>query len=206
MIALVACGEALPGGPADLAASSARDLSTRPESGDLSGGAVDLGALHDLASSDTAPPDLAAPADLSRPAGDLASPFTATLGGIWLMGWSGGLDHFPWVRLDPANPFGGRADFLEPAGRPGWIGFWPGCSGAGQWLLTQKPDTIQLKLPPQCNVLDVAFTFTNVMKPGGWPAGAIVQASFVPSPPAPPEGYKFPDNQCDKMFTMCVLP
>ena len=81
------------------------------------------------------------------------------------------------------------------------------CSGAGQWQLTQKPDTVQLKFPPQCNLPDVAFTFTMVQAPmGGWPAGAILEATFDPSPPGPPQGYKYPNNRCDQQFTMCMLP
>lgn len=161
------------------------------------GGAVDLAVPDDL----LALPDLVPPRDLPPNA------FAATLGGIWLVGFSGGLDHFTWIRFDVKNPDSGPADFLEATGRPGWVGYWMGCEGTGQWALTQKPDTVQLKFPAKCNLPDIVFTFQNVQRPmGGFPPGALLEATFDPSPPAPPNGYKYPDQQCDPQFTACTLP
>lgn len=158
---------------------------------------MDLAAPDDLA----LPPDLTAPRDLAPGA------FHATLGGIWMVGFSGGLDHFTFIRFNVANPNGGAADFVEASGRPGWVGFWQGCSGAGQWALAQKPDTISLKFPAKCNMADTSFTFQNVQVPmGGFPGGALLEATFAPSPPAPPVGYKYPAKQCDAQFTSCTLP
>src|SRR2546425_5048792 len=70
--------------------------------------AADLASAGDAAAS----ADLAT-ADLAMPAGaDLAgaNSFPDALPGIWLIGWSGGLEHYSWARFHG----GGAVDVLPP--------------------------------------------------------------------------------------------
>lgn len=193
--------------PSDAAASA--DLAARP---DLTS-PVDLAAAPDLAfapdlaaprDSSTAP-DLASPPDLARPP-DLASTdggsaFENQIAGIWLIGWSGGLEHYSWVRFTP----GGRLDVLPPKGNVVWTPFWMNCSGAGQWTLAARPQTVQLALPMGCNPQTEVLTF-SVFRPGGWPG--VIQTAAVEQNPSkgPLSGHQFGPGQCDQMFTSCKLP
>ena len=205
LLAGSACDNPALPSPPDLGATPAPDLSiAKPP--DLT-----LLAPADLM---IAPPDLSPPGrdlasrDLALPAGDLAQgDFFADLSGIWLIGWSGGLNHYTWVRFDVANPNGGRADFLPPMGNGAWIGFWPSCSGQGQWALAARPSTVTLMFPAMCNLPNQSITWKSIGPVlGGWPPTALRQAIMDGVLPAPQDGWKFPPQQCDAPFTKCTLP
>src|SRR5437867_701519 len=100
---------------------------------------IDQALAGDL--SDGAQPDLAAGAeDLAPPPADLSSSDATRcppyLNGIWLIGWSGGLDHFSWARFTCTFLGGGTVDFLDPMGNAAWTPYF-GCQGQGQWMITQ---------------------------------------------------------------------
>ena len=133
--------------------------------------------------------------------------FEARLQGIWLIGWSGHLNHFSFFKFTVDSPCVGQALLLKPMGDNSWTPFF-GCEGHGQWMCTQKPDTIQVHFPAQCNLMDAVLSFDQFQAhPAGFPNGAILDAR-VTLPPQGSQigGYKFPDTQCDKAFTSCTLP
>jgi hypothetical protein len=121
--------------------------------------------------------------------------------GTWLIGWSGGMDHYSWVRLEPA----GLARFLDGAELSGNAPFW-NCNGAGSWHLAAKPDTVALYFPAGCDPAFAALTFANLAPATGYPPGAILTGSVEWSPTQTVEAYKFPDTQCDALMTTCTDP
>jgi hypothetical protein len=130
------------------------------------------------------------------------SPFDKFIG-TWLVGWSGGMNHFSWVRLEP----GSVARFLDGADLSVNAPFWQ-CNGVGQWAPTARIDTVALYFPEGCDPSFLALSFLKVVPAGGYPKGAteaasiettLASGSFV-------EGYKFPHAQCDDTLTTCVDP
>jgi hypothetical protein len=136
--------------------------------------------------------------------------FPSTLEGIWLIGWSGGLNHYSWVRFVVPDPGGGDADFLSGDTLSVNAPYW-NCSGKGSWALTQKPDTVQLFFPASCGVPSVeVYTFLSLMPvmPGGYPKGAILAGNVQENPQVGMilEAYKFAPTQCDAAMTSCTDP
>src|SRR5579864_8044777 len=114
-----------------LAACDAGATATFDGGGDAQQGADLAGA--DLAGADLAGADLAgvdlAGVDLAAPLDGGPATFPDALPGIWLIGWSGGLNHYSWVKFSSnggAVP-GGAAQFLQPMGNSAWTAYWP-CS------------------------------------------------------------------------------
>ena len=199
--------------PEDLAA--AIDLADGEQGVPLDSGVADLAQSRDLATPDLRPvadlgtPDLRPPADLAKPVDrggpEAPIPFLGPLEGIWLVGWSGGLNHFSWVRFTVAGQTQGKAEFLKGKelrfNQPLWD-----CDGVGSWTITAKPDTIQIHFPPACNLPWVAYTIGPYGPPGNYPPGAILEAPFAAQPGQAVGGYKYPPGQCDAGLTKCVDP
>ena len=131
--------------------------------------------------------------------------------GIWLVGWSGGMNHYSWVRFTVTSSFGGTAVILDGQSLFANVPYWS-CSGATSWNLASKPDTIQLHFPsstcvPQ-GLKSSSYTFSNI-KPatGSWPKGATHTAQVTTSlQPTSLEGHRFPKTQCDAAMTSCTDP
>jgi hypothetical protein len=134
--------------------------------------------------------------------------FCQFLSGIWLVGWSGGLNHYSWIRFssDASNCIEGRIDILDPPNGAPWSPFWP-CQGTGRWTLTQRPQTVQLSLPPGCgdDATDV-FTFVAPAPAPSWPAGTLFQVTLERTVSGTFDGFKYPDSQCDADMTTCQSP
>jgi hypothetical protein len=135
--------------------------------------------------------------------------FITLMNGIWLVGWMGDLNHYSWVRIrsNPAGSGTGTADFL--AGNDLAINspYWQ-CSGQGQWMIPQKPDSILFTFPLTCSsLIEREYTFDPMQSPGTYPRGAILMATVTPlSDSAAVAGYKFPDTQCNADMTSCSDP
>jgi hypothetical protein len=141
---------------------------------------------------------------------DGGSNFFDTLDGIWLMGWSGGLRHYSWVRFVVQGPGAGEADFLSGDTLSSNTPYW-NCSGKGSWTIAAKPDTVQLFLPASCGAPTFeVYTFLSLMPipPGGYPKGAILGGNAETNPPngLTLEAYKFAPSQCDASMTSCIDP
>lgn len=121
------------------------------------------------------------------------------LEGLWLVGWSGGMNHFSWVRLEP----GGVATFNDGANLDVNGPLWP-CSGSGSFGLAAKPETIALYLPPGCGTM-AAVTFVKFLGEPSWPNGCLLEASVEMAPPAggPLTACKFPLSTCDATLSSC---
>jgi hypothetical protein len=123
------------------------------------------------------------------------------LDGVWLIGWSGGLNHYSWIRFS-AN---GTADLLDGADISANAPFWP-CNGPASWIFTAKLDTVGVNFPAGCGSTFDTFTFT-LQSYAGYPPGAILSASVEQlSTSQVIEGYKYPSNQCNAQMTQCTPP
>jgi hypothetical protein len=121
--------------------------------------------------------------------------------GTWLIGWSGGMNHYSWLRIQPDNV----ARVLDGSALSGNLPFWP-CNGLLNWHLAAKPDTIAIYLPGGCSPTFVPLTFSNLAPATGYPKGATLSASVEVSDTQVVEAYKFPHAQCDAELTSCVDP
>jgi len=142
------------------------------------------------------------------------SSFPDYLSGLWIMGWSGGLEHYSWVRFSPYDvTSGGRLELLDSPDSGAWDPFFP-CEGTGRWYLTAMPQTIELRLPTACGQ-DATFVF--VIKSVGPASGyglfskasqqATLQSkSSISTGGNPINAFKYPDAQCDAAMTTCMAP
>jgi hypothetical protein len=134
--------------------------------------------------------------------------FADLLSGTWLIGWSGGQDHYSWLRLrGDSAAWSGVAQFLADDDLALNDPYWE-CSGQGRWMITERPNTIGVTLPDDCpDKKTVALTFYRFSDPPSSPKGVMLQASIeVASAPPNIEGFKFPDGQCDATMTSCANP
>jgi hypothetical protein len=191
-VVIAACGGAVSGGGATPDAGSA-----------------DAAVDHASAGDDAAHADASPGSDAAPPGDGGGSPFDAgdffsALAGIWLVGWSGGLNHYSWVRFDGSAA--GTADY-DPGGAeilsnaPYWS-----CSGQGSYTVTQKPNTVLLTFPAACNLPALVLTFDSFYSQG-IPPKATLGAHVSTDPPNQPlDGFKFPPSQCDANMTTCQAP
>jgi hypothetical protein len=135
--------------------------------------------------------------------------FPTILKGIWLIGWSGGLNHYSWARFAcaAADCWSGTVDIRSGADLYTNMPFWP-CDGQGQWMVTAKPNTVDITMPAACADAGFqAFTFETFTPAAGWPKGAVVVSTVSwLNGPMSLDGYKFPDSQCDAAMTACTDP
>lgn len=145
----------------------------------------------------------------AKPTADGGSTFPGILDGVWLIGWSGGMNHFSWIRFSSVTMGGGKAQILAGKDIVSNLPLW-NCSGATSWNITSKPNTLQLHMPSgSCNGMKSSvYTFQSFQKPpGGWPKGALLEAVVdQSSPTAKLKAYKYPASQCDAAMTACKDP
>ena len=132
--------------------------------------------------------------------------FPSYLEGVWLIGWSGGMNHYSWVRIAGAPNFNGDAVFLAGTDLLANTPFWD-CSGPGTWMLTQKPYTVGFYFPTSCTSGFEAYTFLSFEPPIGGPPNANLHATIEGlTPNQPLEGWRFPSDQCDPGMNTCKSP
>jgi len=179
------------------------DLSRTVTGDDATPGIV----VKDLGLADNLTVDAAAPADMS-------TTFPAALEGVWLIGWSGGMNHFSWVRFS-------RMATRTMTKKDAWIlegkaitSNLPllNCKGKATYWMGAAKNTIYLDLPSSgCfpgGAKSPGFIFSNFDTSGaGAPKDAIMSARVqVQSTLQMLEGYKFPNTWCNKAMTSCKAP
>ncbi|MCK5798698.1 MAG: hypothetical protein KAI47_16010 [Deltaproteobacteria bacterium] len=176
----------------------------------VDGGAVDgpgTDAHVDVAA-DLPHGDLPSVKDLP-PGSDLPGGFMGDITGVWLIGWTGGLRHYSWLRLTPTSSTGGDAMILDGSALPSNTPYWA-CSGKTTWNLASKPRTIQLHFPSgNCSSMrSAAYTFGKLTSAGAFPKGALWKTTVKDSnqPTLSLEGFRFPLTQCDAKMTSCTAP
>jgi len=154
--------------------------------------------------------------DAPLPRLDASHSFPELFEGIWLFGWSGGSNHFSWIRFsalspatatDPPPPGYGTVDILEGKDAVNSnLGFWA-CSGQGRWFITQMPNTISIELPAGCpSSSPQAYTVTAIqegpaafLRPGSSQRVVLARGALTPI-----EAFRYPDGQCDAAMTTCT--
>lgn len=127
-----------------------------------------------------------------------------TLLGLWLIGWSGGLHHFSWVRFESEHV----ARFGDGAGLSTNLPLWP-CAGAGEWAFSAQPDSVLLELPPGCGDAGAPLLvrFVEFVGRPAWPKGALLEARVeLEGEPGPLTAYKLPASVCDVSLASCSDP
>jgi hypothetical protein len=129
------------------------------------------------------------------------------LGGPWLIGWWGNLDHFSWVRFLP--PFEGNVGTIYVLD-PSAVGFTPffGCQGQGTFTMDAPSQTVALTLPAGCNgaQTDLIFTMFTAPATSMFPKSDLGAGIISTMNQVPLEGARFPSTVCDPAFTMCADP
>lgn len=122
------------------------------------------------------------------------------LEGLWLIGWSGGANHFSWVRIEP----GFELTVNDGAALAGNLPHFA-CNGAGSWLLTAKPETLGLQLPGDCGF--ASLTFAKWLGTPPWPEGCLQEVLLEDNLVSTPlSACRFPPSQCDEAMTACTDP
>ena len=124
-------------------------------------------------------------------------------GGVWLIGWAGGLDHFSWVRFDFTNATQGSIELLTPD-QLSFTPYFP-CEGMGLFSIDEAASEALLQLPATCaQTTTIGF---ESFSPAGGPPSAILTAAIQDQSTAQAiSGYKYASSQCDAAFTMCSDP
>jgi hypothetical protein len=143
------------------------------------------------------------------PATTTTTTFPDYVAGTWLIGWSGGLDHFSWVHLEGKTD--GEARFLSKSSNNGGVTPYFNCDGVGTWAWTAKPNTIFLYFPQSCAIappVEQAYTFQTVSSnPSTFVQGALLEVAFEHQPTQQAlMGFKFPEGTCNTAFTSCSDP
>jgi hypothetical protein len=158
------------------------------------------GAASDVRAKD-APYGIDLPGDRPPNFGEFSSLMT----GVWLVGWSGGQNHFSWVRLSGTG--GGSAEFLSGSDIKFNAPYW-NCNGKGDWFVTAAPLSLLMHPPASCPPTTTNYvTFERFESPIGSPPGSILTAT-----PRSMTGvvagvwYKYPDGQCNQDMSSCTDP
>jgi hypothetical protein len=122
--------------------------------------------------------------------------------GVWLIGWSGGLDHFSWVRYTFTNGTLGTIAVIvsECASCTPYYA----CDGQGSFSVDAATSEVVMQLPAACDAESI-LTFGSFSDPGGFPAGATLMAQITEQGQSL-VAYQFPSGFCDAGFTMCGPP
>jgi hypothetical protein len=133
--------------------------------------------------------------------------FPAILGdGVWLVGWSGGLDHFSWLRFTFQTPTSGVVDYLD-AECPSCTGYFQ-CEGSGTFSADQltPADDVTLVTPVACPGMHT-LDFQSFGSPSGLFPSALLEAQVQEVGSMNPlMGAQFDALHCNPGFTTCMSP
>ena len=174
--------------------------------------AVALDLQADSRRLDAAAADASPTTDLG--AADMNLSFPAVLEGVWLIGWSGGMNHFSWVRFSKmATRTMTKKDAWLLDGQaitsnlPQWS-----CNGKASYWMGAAGNTIYLDFPSTSCLpggkLTQGYVFGDFNTSGaGAPQDAMLSATVkLQATLEELSGYKYPDTWCDATMTACKAP
>jgi hypothetical protein len=134
-----------------------------------------------------------------------AGDFPQTLGiGLWLVGWSGGLDHFSWMRFSFFDQLSGSFDMID-AECGSCTPLYP-CEGSGSFTADPVTRQLTLSLPVDCSDTSM-LEFGAFAAPSGFYPAAILEAPVTEVGTANQlVAAQFGEVHCDPTFTMCPSP
>jgi hypothetical protein len=129
--------------------------------------------------------------------------------GIWLIGWSGGLDHYSWLRFNFITD-GGLNGLLQVKNAGPNNQFFPCEGNDGLFSVNPSDYSVVLQMPQSCadsGYIDTTIKFPLCYRPGGNPKNSLLHATFAQSKaPMNVDGYMFPLDYCGASFTSCPSP
>ncbi|MCA9594129.1 MAG: hypothetical protein KC776_12485 [Myxococcales bacterium] len=135
--------------------------------------------------------------------------------GVWYVGWSGGLDHYSWMKLTETGPGQANGQWAALDAVCGsCTGYFP-CEGDQGLFIASKqaPMTLTLQYPLACAGDSGApdsevWTIKSFGPPPSFPAGALLTASVQvgSNPTQVVNAYLYPASQCNPAFKSCTNP
>jgi hypothetical protein len=131
--------------------------------------------------------------------------FPSILGeGVWLIGWSGGLDHYSWLRFDFVDEVSGNYQVID-ATCPSCTGLYM-CQGTNTFNADPATGELHISLPLPCAAAHT-LDFQSFSAPSGFFPNAVLEAQILDVGTASMLiGAQFPAAQCDSAFTTCANP
>ncbi len=129
--------------------------------------------------------------------------------GVWLVGWSGGNDHFSWLEFSPDEPDALDGSFAILEADCGICsGFVFGCEGTdGRYSIDLDTHEILMEYPAACSVDPAVWGFKSViLSPTDYPPDALLKWSFELDGGNTYNAFLYPRDQCDSGFTSCTWP
>jgi len=131
--------------------------------------------------------------------------------GVWFVGWSGGLDHYSWVKFSPSSPgaTNGTWAVIDSTCLPCTPYFQ--CEGNnGLFSATSATRTLVMQYPLACSDSGApgseTWTVQRILAPAGGPPGAELQLILDVSGRAGIAAYRYSASHCDAGFTSCPGP
>ena len=120
--------------------------------------------------------------------------------GLWLCGWSGGLEHYSWVYFDS-----GALSILD-ADCPSCTSYF-GCAGTdGEYLFGELMGSVIFTTPSSCpEPRRVAWMMTELCPPDGVPPGSLAYATFTDTT-GEFRCDLYPSEQCNTALSSCPAP
>ena len=131
--------------------------------------------------------------------------------GVWFAGWSGGLDHYSWVKFSPSSP--GATNGTWAAVDPSCVTctrLLPCAGRDGLFSATPATRTIVMQYPLACSDSGApgseTWTVRSISQPSGSPPGAELVLAIGVEGRASIDAYRYPASHCDAGFTSCPGP
>lgn len=123
--------------------------------------------------------------------------------GVWLIGWSGGLDHYSWVKFVFQTATTGTFTLLDPMGVT--LTSYYMCEGSGAFSTDLGTGVVTLELPAACGMAKSILDFESFFSPGGFPPHATMGAN-IKTMGQYIQGFQHDAGFCDQNFTACGDP
>jgi hypothetical protein len=127
-----------------------------------------------------------------------------------LAGWSGGLDHYSWMKFTQSAPGqpNGQWAALDLA-CASCTGYFPCEGNDGLFISSSAPaPTLTLQYPQACSgATSETWTIQGFVSPVSFPPGALLQMNVqVGSGGQMIQAFQYPSSQCNAGFTSCTSP
>jgi hypothetical protein len=129
--------------------------------------------------------------------------------GVWLVGWSGGTDHYSWLEFSPDEADGVEGSLAVLESDCGICsGFLFGCAGTdGRYSVDLDTSEISMLFPAACSLDPTVWEFQSVLlSPTDYPGDSLLRWTFSVDGVNSYAAHLYPREQCDSAFTSCTWP
>lgn len=136
--------------------------------------------------------------------GALNVPLSVLGEGVWIFGWSGGLDHYSWVRFQFANQLQGSIDVMDTE-CVSCTPYYP-CEGKGSFSTAPESQSLVLDLPAACNTPTTGITFGPFESMPLFPPSATLHSALTDTNGQTYDAFQLPASFCAADFSTCSDP